>query len=131
MSQKQSILLVEPDDDVRPTLREHLSNWGYEVIVALDEADAFHRVENQKTIIDLILINQVSQSIEKCAELGRQIRQHAKLDGSTLIVVMAEQYGAEQEGQDIQVGENEYVTYLEDGEQLRNLLYQLCPTQQG
>ncbi|WP_414571721.1 hypothetical protein [Nostoc sp. CCY 9925] len=26
-----------------------------------------------------------------------------------------------------QLGESEYVTYLEDGQQLRNLLHKLCP----
>ncbi len=31
------------------------------------------------------------------------------------------------EGQNIQMGENEYVTYLKDGQQLKNILQQLCP----
>jgi hypothetical protein len=31
------------------------------------------------------------------------------------------------EGKDVKVGESEYVTYLEDGQQLINLLYRLCP----
>jgi hypothetical protein len=40
---------------------------------------------------------------------------------------MAEQYGADMEGKDVQVDETEYVTFLEDGEQLMNLLHRLCP----
>jgi hypothetical protein len=40
---------------------------------------------------------------------------------------MAERYGEDMEGKDVKVGESEYVTYLEDGEQLMNLLQHLCP----
>jgi hypothetical protein len=42
---------------------------------------------------------------------------------------MAERYGEDMEGKDINVGESDYVTYLEDGEQLLNLLQRLCPLQ--
>ena len=39
---------------------------------------------------------------------------------------MAERYGVELEGKDVQVGKSEYVTYLEDEQQLINLLRRLC-----
>ena len=61
--------------------------------------------------------------------LGRRIRQGAQLPSNTPIVVMAERYGEDMEGKDIKVGESDYVTYLEDGEQLMNLLQRLCPIQ--
>lgn len=41
------------------------------------------------------------------------------------IIILAERYGPDLEGQDIQVGDNEYVSYLEDGEQLKLLLQRL------
>lgn len=131
MSQKQrtapTILLLEPDDTVRPILKDNLGNWGYNVIVALDEADALQRTRGGCEPFDLILINQFGQSIDNIIDIGRHIRQSAELDSRAPIIIMAEQYGVELEGQNIQVGESEYVTYLEDGQQLRNLLNQLCP----
>jgi hypothetical protein len=59
--------------------------------------------------------------------MGRRICQGSELSSSTPIVVMAEHYGEDMEGKDVKVGESEYVTYLEDGEQLMNLLHRLCP----
>ena len=121
------ILLVEPDDNVRPVLRNNLLNWGYAVILALDGADAIQRTRGGREHIDLILINQFNQSVEQCIALGQQIRQSALLPHHTPIVVMAEQYGAELEGQNDDMGGGVYVTYLEDGQQLQDLLYRLCP----
>jgi hypothetical protein len=76
---------------------------------------------------DLILINQVDLPIDEVINMGRRIRQGAELPISTPLVVMAERYGEDMEGKDVKVGESEYVTYLEDGEQLMNLLHRLCP----
>jgi hypothetical protein len=38
---------------------------------------------------------------------------------------MAERFGLDMEGLDVLVSESEYVTYLEDGQQLMNLLHRL------
>lgn len=131
MSQKsptlKTILLVEPDDTVRPILTDNLRRWGYNVIVTLDAADAIQRTQGKGESFDLLLMNQFGQSINQFIDIGRNIRQQAELSSRIPIVIMAERYGVELEGQDIQVGETEYVTYLEDGQQLRNLLYKLCP----
>lgn len=126
-----TILIVEPDDVVRPILRDNLHRWGYKVIVALDKADALQRTKNGRESFDLVLLNQFEQSIEQVIEAGRQIRRQAALSSRIPIVIMAEQYGTELEGQDIQVAESDYVSYLEDGQQLKNLLYQLCPVQKN
>jgi CheY-like chemotaxis protein len=122
-----TILLVEPDDTVRPILKDNLCRWGYRVILALDEADALHRIGNGGEPFDLILINQFEQSLDQTIEMGQRLRQGSDLFSSVPIVIMAERYGVELEGQDQQVGDQEYVTYLEDGQQLRNLLCRLCP----
>jgi hypothetical protein len=47
------------------------------------------------------------------------------------IVSLAEQYGEGLEGQDVSFGNNAYVSYLEDAEQLKAILQRLCPVQQG
>ncbi len=39
---------------------------------------------------------------------------------------MAERYEVELEGKDVQVGKSEYITYLEDAQQLMNLLRRFC-----
>ncbi|MBD0390403.1 MAG: response regulator [Nostoc sp. C3-bin3] len=126
-----TILLVEPDDNVRPILKENLCRWGYNVIVALDTADALQRTRDGREPFDLILLNQFMQSLDQSIHFGRSIRQQAELDSRVPIVVIAEKYGVELEGQDIQLGESEYVTYLEDGQQLRNLLHKLCPIERN
>lgn len=120
------ILLVEQDDETRTPLVHNLRCWSYAVIVALDEADASHRVRDRGGQLDLILLNQFRISLSETLEMGRRIRQMSALPHRPPIVVMAERYGADMEGQNIQMGEHEYVTYLEDGEQLMHLLNRLC-----
>ena len=131
MSKKQNtaptILVVEPDNDVRPLLRTNLHRQGYRVIVTLDEEDAIARARGDGDRPDLILINQYRLPLDKVVNIGRRIRQDAGLPNDTPIVIMAERYGEDMEGKDVKVGESDYVTYLEDGEQLMNLLRRLCP----
>lgn len=97
------------------------------MILALDEADALHRISNGGEPFDLILINQFKQSLDQTIEMGRRFRLSSDPSNAIPIEIMAERYGVELEGQDQQVGDKEYVTYLEDGQQLRNLLCRLCP----
>jgi DNA-binding response OmpR family regulator len=122
-----TILLVEEDDEVRPLLSQNLRNQGYHVIVALDEADAIERTKGGSFCPDLILLNQVGRSIQEYTVMGQRICKSAGIGSHTPIIVMAERYGADMEGKDVQVDEAEYVTYLEDGQQLMNLLHRLCP----
>lgn len=131
MSEKQNtpptILLIEEDDETRPLLRHNLKSQGYRPIVALSEEDALERIDGRHDDPDLILINQFDRSIEEVLNMGRRIRQERGLLSYTPIVVIAERYGEDMEGKDVQVGESEYVTYPEDGQQLMNLLQRLCP----
>ena len=120
-----TILLVEEDDDTRPILKRNLIRRGYHVIVALDEEDALERTSDGAGRADLILLNVVGVSTGEALAAARRIHHHAKYDGHTPIIVIAEKYGPELEGQDVRVGENEYITYMEDGEQLQNLLARL------
>jgi DNA-binding response OmpR family regulator len=121
------ILMLEWDDDTRPLLKQNLCNQGYRVIVALEEEDAIALARGGRKCPELILLNQVKLSIDDFINMGQRIRQGAELASGTPIVVMAEQYGEDMEGKNVKVGESEYVTYLEDAQQLMNLLHCLCP----
>ncbi|MBD2057548.1 response regulator transcription factor [Oculatella sp. FACHB-28] len=121
------IFVLDSDDDARPLLKHNLQIWGYSVTLALDEVDALERTQGKGDRFDLILISQVGETIDRWMAIGQKIRQNTVLDSRTPIIVMAERYGADLEGQNIQMGDNEYVTYLEDGQQLKRILQQLCP----
>lgn len=124
--EQPTILLIEEDDDTRPALKANLVRYGYLVLLALDEEDAMSRVGGGQVNADLVLINLVGKSVEVTLQTGRRIREHAKFDGHTPLVVMAETYGKDVEGTDINVGGNDWIFYLgEDLDQLQNLLYRL------
>jgi DNA-binding response OmpR family regulator len=120
-----TIFLVEEDDQTRPLLRQNLQRYGYHVIIAIDEEDALERVGDGHVQADLVLINLVGKSPEEVLGIGRRIREHAKHDGHTPLVVMAEKYGPDLEGTDVNVSGNDWITYPEDAGQLENLLARL------
>ncbi len=122
---RRTILLVEEDDETRRVLRANLQTYGYRVLLALDEEDAFDRVGGGGAEADLVLINLVGEAPEAALAAGRRIRAHAKYDGRMPLVVMAEKYGKELEGTDVNVSGNDWITYPEDHDQLRNLLARL------
>ena len=96
------------------------------MVVVLDEEEAIATARGGRDRPNLILLNQVKLSIDEFINMGRRIRQGAELPSNTSVVVTAERYGADMEGKDVKVGESEYVSYPEDGEQLMNLLHRLC-----
>ena len=126
-SKTPTILLVETDDETRPVLKHNLQTYGYHVVVALDVEDALERTAGGKLQPDLILVNVVGVSNEQALRDAVLIRRSAELDGRTPAVAMAEHYGEEMEGRDVPAGENTYITYLEDAEQLEELLARLVP----
>ena len=120
-----TIFLIEEDDATRPLLKHNLQRYGYRVIIALDEEDALQRIDGGQVQADLVLINLVGKSPEDALFIGQRIRKHAKYDGHTPLIVMAEKYGADLEGTDVNVGGNDWITYPEDAEQLQHLLARL------
>ncbi|HEV2914426.1 MAG TPA: hypothetical protein VGX92_14205 [Pyrinomonadaceae bacterium] len=120
-----TIFLIEEDDDTRPLLKKNLQRYGYRLIVALDEEDALERVSGGRAQADLVLINLVGKSPQDVLQAGRRIRDHAKYDGHTPLIAMAEKYGSELEGTNENVGGNDWIVYLEDADQLQNLLARL------
>src|SRR3982751_4219875 len=95
------ILLIEEDDQTRPILKHNLVREGFRVIVALDEEDALGRVDGGHLHADLILINLVKKSPEEVLSTGRRIREGAKYNSRTPLVVMPEKYGSDVEGTDV------------------------------
>lgn len=122
--QPLTILLLETDDDTRPLLKHNLENIGYQVLIALDRNDALQRAIYSPSI-DLILINQVNTPLEEILMSGQNLRTEARLSISTPVVILAENYTTLLEGQNIQVTEYDYVAYLEDAQQLFDLLENL------
>ena len=125
-----TIFLVEEDDDTRPVLKHNLKTYGYRVLLALDEEDALELIGGVRQA-DLLLVNLVGKTPDEVLQIGRRIREHAKYDGRTPLVVMAEKYGADMEGKDVNVSGNDWVTYLEYPGQLRNLLDRLTSKSDG
>jgi len=122
-----TIFLIEGDDDARPLLRKNLKNNSYKVYLAIDEEDALDRVNKGCFSADLVLMDLPDKTVEEILNIGRNIRRKGNLN--VPIVVIAAKYGEDLEGKDVQVTENEYITYLEDGEQLFELLSRLLPIQ--
>lgn len=124
-----TIFLIEEDDETRRVLKDTLARYGFRVSVAIDEEDALDRVSTGLMSVDLILVDVVGKSVEDTLKTGRRIREQAKLDGHTSLVVMAEKYGNDLEGTDQNVGGNDWIFYLgEEPEQLQNLLRRLTAT---
>jgi len=117
------IFLVEEDDDTRTLLKMNLEEDGYRVLLALDEEDARDRVIGGRLTADLILVNLVGEEPDEALEAGRRIRRHAELE--VPLVVMAEEYGAELEGTDVNAGGDDWITYPADHEQMKSLLSRL------
>jgi DNA-binding response OmpR family regulator len=120
-----TILLIEEDDDTRPILRQNLRRDGYDVLVAVDEASALDWLRAGRVSADLILVNLVGQTEDAALAAARRVREHNGLDGSTPLVVIAEQYDEELEGSDLMAGDGEWVTYMEDSVQLHALISRL------
>ncbi len=108
-------------------MKRHLRRLGYRVLAVLDLEDALEWVSVTHIPADLILINLVGKAVEETLEMGRTLRTRAKYDGHTPLVVIPEKFDKEQEGRDIKVGGNDWITYYEDGDQLERLLSRPLP----
>jgi DNA-binding response OmpR family regulator len=120
-----TILSIEEDDDARPVIRHNLRRAGFDVLVAVDEQTARDWLSGGDARADLILVNLVGRTTEEAFAAARRVKQSSALEGSTPVVVIAEEYGDGLEGTDVPAGEGEWVTYMEDSAQLHELLVRL------
>jgi DNA-binding response OmpR family regulator len=131
-SKQPTIFLIEEDEETRRPLVSNLRSYGYRVIVAVDEADALERLSGGGVAADLVLVNLILKTAEQALGVGRRVREHAKYDGNTPLVVMPEKYERELEDTEDNVGGNDWVFYLgEEPDRLRNLLARLTPVPDG
>jgi DNA-binding response OmpR family regulator len=119
-AKQPTIFLIEEDDETRRPLVKNLRRNGYRVIVATDEEDALERVGGGQVHADLVLVNLVRKPLDELLSVGRRVREHAKYDGNTPLVVMPEKYSKDVEGTDVNVEGNDWIHYL--GEDLDRLI---------
>ena len=129
MDARLTIFLLEEDDDAQRALKGNLRKLGFRVLVAVDMEDAFDWMSTGYIHADLVLVDLVRKSPQEALEVGRKLRTHAKYNGHTPLVVMAEKFAAELEGTDDNVSGNDWITYLEDGDQLERLVVRLMTKQ--
>jgi CheY-like chemotaxis protein len=123
-----TIFLLEEDDATRKVLMQNLRTCGYRVIASTDEEDALERVSDGRVQADLVLVNLVGKPLEELLGVGRKVRERARFDGNTPLVVMPEKYGKDVEGKEDNVCGNDWVFYLgEEPQQLQNFLIRLLP----
>jgi response regulator RpfG family c-di-GMP phosphodiesterase len=112
---RPTIFLVEEDDDVRPILTRNLRGQGYRLLVAATLEDAHEWVSGESLInADLVLINLVRKTPEESVRLGRELREHAKYDGYTPLVVLPETVPRELVGKIVNVSENDWICYYDE-----------------
>jgi DNA-binding response OmpR family regulator len=117
---RPTILLLEEDDNTRPIFKEYLIKIGYDVIVAVNEEDARQRIGGGQLEFDLILIDAVRKPTDEALNIGHRLRRFAKSDQP--LAVIAAEYDEKLQGEIVRVGENDYVVYLEYGDELSGLL---------
>ena len=129
VNQGTAIFLVESSHETCLILKKILQTAGYRVIVALDEKDALGLAQSGLLEADLIFVGQGRLEAEQALNLGRQLREYLPCREAIPIIVAAEDYGEELCGQDIAVGSNQYLAYLEDAAQLIRLVARLTARQ--
>ena len=107
-----TIFLIEENDDLRPLLKNSLRQRGYRVLVAADFEDALEWVRGNGYVrADLVLINLAGKTPGEALRAGRVLRQHAKYDGHTPLVVLPEKVPEMYKGTDENVSGNEWICY--------------------
>lgn len=120
-----TILFVEEDNDVRAIAKRTLRALGYRVLVAADMEDAREWVSDTYIPADLVLVNLVGRSDEEALRVARELRDYARYDGQTPLVVRPESVAEEMEGKDDNVSGNDWICYYEDSRQLHRLIAHL------
>ncbi len=116
---------MEEDDETRPLLKRTMEAQGHRVIVAVNEEEATEKLEGGNIRAHLFLVNVVGKSPEEALNVGRRLRRHARYDAQVPLVVIADNYGEDLAGKDANFSGNDWVSYPEDADQLKNLIDRL------
>ena len=84
MPRPQSILLIEPDDDSRARLAEHLHTFGFTVLTADTTDDGLTRANDVDVIVTWIGVPGSLDGVE----LVRQVRQTARTKHAPIMVLL-------------------------------------------
>jgi len=114
------ILVVEDVHETRDGIETLLMADGYRVAPARDERDAIERA--QRTRPDLILVG-LAGSAPDVVLIARNIRARADVGESVPVVVFSIDGIAE--GEEVETGENVYLTRPDNFNQLRRLIARL------
>jgi CheY-like chemotaxis protein len=116
----QTILVLDDIEETRDGIEKLLKVDGYRVDAARHEGDAVERAGRKHP--DLILISLGGPPLEVIAT-ARHIRKCAQLCESVPVVVFC--VGDVEEGDEVNIGQNVYLTHPDNFNQLRKLLARL------
>lgn len=120
-----TILLLEEDDDTRALLVENLNRQNYHVLVVVNKENVIDWIQNLVKAPDVFLINQVKISLEEYLVLTRDFYSQTILLSNTPTIILAERYSDDLAGTEKQVDDNIFIVYLENVQQLFDLLERL------
>lgn len=115
-----TILVLDDIEETRDGIEKLLKVDGYCVETARHERDAVDCAGRKRT--DLILVSLGGELLDVIAT-ARQIRKRAELDENVPIVVFC--VGDVEEGDEVDIGQNVYLSHPDNFNQLRNLLARL------
>ena len=114
------ILVVQDVEETRDGVEALLKAGGYCVDAARDEEDAV--IQAQRKHPDLILVN-LGMAVFEVIVAARRIRERAKLSEEVPVVIFC--VDGVGEGDEVEIGQNVYVTRPDNFNQLRGLLGRL------
>ena len=120
-SSRNTILLVEDDQEIREYMKRFVEDLGYEVALAINEKDSLKLMNEPHAAVQLILMNQRMVSDDALAA-GRRIREHVSISNSAPVVVLPFEFRKEMEGTDENMGGGDYKSYMTSEQQLDDLL---------
>jgi DNA-binding response OmpR family regulator len=122
-TERLTLLIVEDEPSTREGMAELLEGGGYRVITAANEREAVKSARQASP--DLILV-ELGGSPHELLSVGERVR--AEVDSEVEIPIVA--YAGKpddlvEEGGEVSMGDNQYVTLPEDFQQLENLIERL------
>lgn len=122
-TERLTLLIVEDEPSTRAGMAELLERDGYRVITAADEREAMRNARLEPP--DLILV-ELGVTVPELLGVGERVRAEVETDSEIPIVAYAGRADEMvEEGDEIPMGDNQYVTMPEDFSQLEELIERL------